>query len=633
MDTVLTLPGVTKADLIRFNTVRIWMGVTHLSEISSADGTCIARDAWSGIRPRHTPCLWPYQPKPGPLSFRAWRRLLADSFLAGHRSRVEERTVNLILRYNLGHWLQGSVWLQGKWSSFYSPSRRLLLIVYNPALRRYNCHVPFCHTSQHNVFFHPRPSSSLAFLPRDRIPVDITHRPKSLHIGKTERVETPTPTPQLHTFDDYVNQLPAWDRYLIQDLFLRDLDQLLQALRLDASLFLCSDGGAADSKGSYGSVIASDDRILTELRGQAHGANPRSFRAEGYGLLANLRLIRHLMVFFDIQRTSSVLTLYCDNQGLLDRLAKSRESLYVKPRRFLLSESDLEMQILDTLSLLATTAHLKHVKGHQDDSLLPEELPWPAKLNVRCDTLATEELQHIEHPTPLVPFFPASLVSLTVQGSTLTHHIPSQLRHLYSKLAQRPYLEKHHQWSTGVFDTIHWDLLRSCLTVFSTVLRLFFVKWINSLLPFQAQQHKFKQSPTPACPSRCGASVEDASHFLRCSHLDRIAIFTALQTQLTDLFNTLHFDPYLRRIVWLFLDQYLDAPSLVTPEFPDPYRALYHAQRLIGPDSLIYGFFHTDWVQIQDDYLRFRNLPRNKNQSMSTMKRISSIIFSALHEL
>ena len=72
---------------------------------------------------------------------------------------------------------------------------------------------------------------------------------------------------------------------------------------------------------------------------------------------------------------------------------------------------------------------------------------------------------------------------------------------------------------------------------------------------------------------------------------------------------------------------------MVTPEFPHPYRALYHAQRLIGPDSLMYGFFHTDWVQVQDDYLRFRNLPRNKNQSLSTMKSISSIIFSALSEL
>jgi hypothetical protein len=47
----------------------------------------------------------------------------------------------------------------------------------------------------------------------------------------------------------------------------------------------------------------------------------------------------------------------------------------------------------------------------------------------------------------------------------------------------------------------------------------------------------------------------------------------------------------------------------------------------------MYGFFHADWVSVQDDYLRFRKLPRNKNQSLTMMKLLSSTIFGALHEL
>jgi hypothetical protein len=144
---------------------------------------------------------------------------------------------------------------------------------------------------------------------------------------------------------------------------------------------------------------------------------------------------------------------------------------------------------------------------------------------------ATAELECIEHPTPLVSFFPTSLVSLTVQDRTLTYHIPSQLRQLHPALAQCPYLMKHHHWATDVFNTVNWDLLWSCLPAYSTTLRFFFVKWINHLMPLQAQQHKFKQSPSLACPSRWGASVEDKSHFLCCSHLDHLAIFTKLQTQ------------------------------------------------------------------------------------------------------
>jgi hypothetical protein len=98
-----------------------------------------------------------------------------------------------------------------------------------------------------------------------------------LLIGTVHRVVANPPPSVPFTFEDYVICLPSWDCSLIQDLNLPNLDALLHSLSNDISLLLCSDGGAADSKGSYGSVIALDDQILTELSGQAHGANPRSF--------------------------------------------------------------------------------------------------------------------------------------------------------------------------------------------------------------------------------------------------------------------------------------------------------------------------------------------------------------------
>jgi hypothetical protein len=285
--------------------------------------------------------------------------------------------------------------------------------------------------------------------------VDIKSTSKFLLTGRICQVQVFCFPAVPFTFEGYVvHSLPNWDKSLIQALHLPDLDFLLFSLRSDTSLLLCSNGGAVDSKGSYGSIITSDSHILTELLGQAHGANPRPFRAEGYEQLASLYLIYHLMLFYSIPRTSSALIIYCDNQGLLDRLDTTRESTYLKPRHFLFSEVDLEMQILDTLALLATTETLRRVKGHQDDTVPTTELPWPAQLNIHCDALASAELKSISYHSPTVPFLPASLVSLTVQGKTLTHHIPSQIPQLHSVLTQRPYLEKHRNWETGIFDTV-----------------------------------------------------------------------------------------------------------------------------------------------------------------------------------
>jgi hypothetical protein len=92
MEAVIALPSPTRPQLLAFNRCRILYGIAYLSEVSTADNTAIARDAWDGMRQRCSPLLWPYQRTPGPKSFCVWRRLLAMAFLQDHRSRVSVRT-------------------------------------------------------------------------------------------------------------------------------------------------------------------------------------------------------------------------------------------------------------------------------------------------------------------------------------------------------------------------------------------------------------------------------------------------------------------------------------------------------------------------------------------------------------
>jgi hypothetical protein len=108
MDEVLALPSLSRPHLLAFNRCRLFCGVAYLSEVSTAHGTAIARDAWDGSRPRCSPLLWPYQPMTGPKSLHVQRRLLATAFLKDHRPRVSVRTRNHTLRRKLRRWLPGS---------------------------------------------------------------------------------------------------------------------------------------------------------------------------------------------------------------------------------------------------------------------------------------------------------------------------------------------------------------------------------------------------------------------------------------------------------------------------------------------------------------------------------------------
>jgi hypothetical protein len=89
---------ISPSDLRAFNHCRLFLQVTYLSEITTADGTSLTHDAWIGNRTQISPLLWPVQPKPGPKSFQMWRRLLATTFLKGYHKHVAPNTLDLTLK-------------------------------------------------------------------------------------------------------------------------------------------------------------------------------------------------------------------------------------------------------------------------------------------------------------------------------------------------------------------------------------------------------------------------------------------------------------------------------------------------------------------------------------------------------
>jgi hypothetical protein len=161
------------------------------------------------------------------------------------------------------------------------------------------------------------------------------------------QTNTPFPTqrPPLptYTWKEYAGALPEWGKDLLSLVNFVDRRQLLTALRNDECLFMVSDGGAANQRGSFGSVIASSEHIIIECGGRAQGADPRSFRAEGYGILVILRLAFHIRYFYLIGNASLRFRLYCDSESLLKRIDASRRLLRTLPRRFLFSEVDVKI--------------------------------------------------------------------------------------------------------------------------------------------------------------------------------------------------------------------------------------------------------------------------------------------------
>jgi hypothetical protein len=247
----------------------------------------------------------------------------------------------------------------------------------------------------------------------------------------------------------------------------------------------------------------------------------------------------------------------------------------------------------------------------------PSPLSWKAQLNQRCDELATLHLESATSDLPLVPFLPflpASRVELTVAGTSITHHYPSQLRTLAELPAYRVYLCHHHGRAPAVFDLVDWPTFHSCTLTVPFLQRLFIIKWVNDLLPFQVQQHKFNQSPSPLCLSSCG-EPEDWRHFPRCPHQACALLWRSYSTTIAKTFNTWEIGPSLRRLLLYWLARFSDSDPIPLDNLPDDYTMSKTTQEEIGEDSILFGYFSHDWVKLQHRYLTACLLPSSRNQA------------------
>jgi hypothetical protein len=121
-------------------------------------------------------------------------------------------------------------------------------------------------------------------------------------------------------------------------------------------------------------------------KGPAYGDDPRSFRAEGYGMasaLVYLSLLQQQFKFTRNCRTTNIII--SDNQGLLTRIEETIHWKYTTPNVMLRAKWDIESVILTHYKALGIKFTFMHVKSHQDDEGPIANLSLETRLNVEAD--------------------------------------------------------------------------------------------------------------------------------------------------------------------------------------------------------------------------------------------------------
>jgi hypothetical protein len=97
--------------------------------------------------------------------------------------------------------------------------------------------------------------------------------------------------------------------------------------------------------------------------------------------------------FYKIETLKCKITFYCDNLGLIKRLAKQEDpKIFKAPRQTLKTDYDIINTIVRTRQEFKHTIRNKHVKGHQD-KVAGHVMTRPEVLNTRADKHASKELE------------------------------------------------------------------------------------------------------------------------------------------------------------------------------------------------------------------------------------------------
>jgi hypothetical protein len=124
-------------------------------------------------------------------------------------------------------------------------------------------------------------------------------------------------------------------------------------------------------------------------------------------------------------------------------------------------------------------------------------------------------LENWSLPSKIVPFIPASKVSLVIAGKTITRNAARRLR----LAASSPALEKHivakNGWNDWIFHSAAWDAQTQALGALEHAQELFVVKWAHNLLPAQHHVKRIGQAKSGLCPS-CPVTIKTAPHIFAC---------------------------------------------------------------------------------------------------------------------
>jgi ribonuclease HI len=612
-------------DKIRINRCRMYLKAETIADLSNAAGTHITEQAMDC---RETAILepkakWPRQTRPGPKHRAAWRKLL--------KSICKDSTSELL--ESLGNWNPDNP-SEKKWDAYFDAEKDKVYV------RCAECPM-FEHSieskSRHEMVLERGRLHFEQVNTKTLVPLDLWTSGEKWRVNKPHGwIEKAAPISEKTRWKRHVAKRDEWEKDLLQNVMQGSTQEkhikLRKALKDEKeTIIIVSDGGCKDKAGSYGWVIAleSTGETLWEHKGRARGGDMNSYRAEAYGMLsATAFLVAYIDLFPNTGTAKCRIRAYCDNKSLVDEL--QWEKTHNKASEALKPEFDMLVAIERTNERLDNIAEMRypceHVKGHQDKTIPMHELSLPARLNIRADVLATDELQNVERGNEFMemirtPHCGAFIINKNIQerrNETMTRGEAKALKEKYLQQQLMEYFEERFGFDTTkkTIDDVNFEGLRLAIKDLDGGERKYYSKLSIGWLPTGKKLELYGDAITYC--HRCKGD-ETADHIIQCPANKTLAAQIAmdLQTYLAEI----HTDPTITRLFcrgihrWIMHNENASEPLATDDE--DGSIAM-EAQNRIGWHLAMRGWMSKQWARMQESWAKRRKSNQNREHSGNT---------------
>jgi hypothetical protein len=583
--------GFQGQDLRMLNECRMFLTVTTLAEIATADGVRIEDWAWTGTKKEHSlnQYQWPRrQTRLSPSHWSIWRTALNRSFLlTANRERQLRKPLGAIYAC-----------LQHQWRWFYSEAEERLFHREGGRWAVYSL-VPSRVRRLRSKKFRKQFSFDDE-LPSDAAPISVSRRDNHIYISGIGAFDYEIPVSEHpSTIADALLQLPRADQWAAKSVDCSDNGRCLAMAILNGTARAISDGSFKDKMGTSASVLYGSDpskRIMCVNAPPGHEDEQSAYRSELAGIEGTLALVASVCKVHDIRSGSITIGLDGDQA-----LIQASGDWPLHP-----SQADFDMlhDIREKLKRLPITVRWKWIEGHQDDHVDYEDLDDWAKANVLVDNVAKAYWNHVLQmgESPAAKPLGDEGWAIYVSGEKVGRF---QKRKLYDAISEERVMEywaKKSNLHREAIRRIDWKLCGEAFSKLTIPKQRRVTKHASGLMACGRMMKLWGFQDHEECP-RCPETREVAQHVLSCPAPSTTPIWEKSMSNLRMWMESTNTMPELQDAIITRLRQWkgLTRKNPTWPTLHGLRIAVAHQDEL-GWYNFLMGRISIEWKAVQQRY-------------------------------